>query len=137
MKIYLLTASFYADYTQTLLQNAIKELEKHDYECVVVEVAGVGELPIIAQAILEHQKPAGIICLGIIIKGETDHYEWLIHQVERGLSALTLDYKTPIIQGIIPAHSKKVVEKRLDRGTEWAETLIKTINTIKGLKKGA
>ncbi len=133
--IYILKTNFYPEYTNALLQNATKVLKAEKKEYQVIEVAGVGELPVVAATLLtkKEKNVQGLLCLGIIIKGETDHYEWLINQVERGLSLLTLEHKLPIIQGIVPADNENIIKKRLERGGEWAETLLATTETLKNL----
>jgi len=89
----------------------------------VVRVPGSGELPVAAQW-LAARRPDVIIALGVIIRGETLHYELLAHASARALQRVALDARRPVINGVVVAESEAQAEARclgrIDRGAEFA-----------------
>jgi 6,7-dimethyl-8-ribityllumazine synthase len=69
----------------------------------VARVAGSVELPIIAQALA--RKYDAVVALGVVIKGETEHFKYVCDSVTAGLTRVALDEKTPIGHGVLTVHS--------------------------------
>jgi 6,7-dimethyl-8-ribityllumazine synthase len=72
-------------------------------DVVVQRVAGAVELPVVAQA-LARQCDA-VVALGVVIKGETDHFAYVCDSVTAGLTRVALDESTPVAQGVLTVHS--------------------------------
>jgi 6,7-dimethyl-8-ribityllumazine synthase len=65
----------------------------------VVRVAGVVELPVIAQQLaVDHD---AVVCLGAVIRGRTSHYEYVCDSVTAGITRVALDAATPIGNGVL------------------------------------
>jgi 6,7-dimethyl-8-ribityllumazine synthase len=69
----------------------------------VARVAGSVELPIITQALA--RKYDAVVALGVVIKGETEHFKYVCDSVTAGLTRVALDEKTPIGHGVLTVHS--------------------------------
>jgi 6,7-dimethyl-8-ribityllumazine synthase len=69
----------------------------------VARVAGSVELPIIAQALA--RKYDAVVALGVVIKGETEHFQYVCDAVTIGLTRVSLDEKTPVAHGVLTVHS--------------------------------
>jgi 6,7-dimethyl-8-ribityllumazine synthase len=69
----------------------------------VARVAGSVELPIIAQALA--RKYDAVVALGVVIKGETEHFKYVCDAVTTGLTRVSLDEKTPVAHGVLTVHS--------------------------------
>jgi len=86
-------------------------------------VPGSGELPVAAQW-LAARRPDVVVALGVIIRGETLHYELLAHASARALQRVALDARLPVINGIVVAEDEAQAEARclgrIDRGAEFA-----------------
>ncbi len=89
----------------------------------VVRVPGSGELPVAAQA-LAAARPDVVIALGVIVRGETLHYELLAYATAEGLQRVALDARVPVINGIVVAENEAQAEARclgrINRGAEFA-----------------
>src|ERR1700693_5145295 len=73
-------------------------------ECVEVHwVPGSFELPQAARALARTGRYAGVVCVGVIIRGETPHFEYLSGAVAHGLSRVALETRVPISFGVITA----------------------------------
>lgn len=68
-------------------------------ELTVVRVAGAIELPVIAQALARTHD--AVVALGVVIKGETPHFEYVCDAVTAGLTRVSLDESTPVGNGVL------------------------------------
>ncbi|MEU4558237.1 6,7-dimethyl-8-ribityllumazine synthase [Actinoplanes sp. NPDC023936] len=68
-----------------------------------VRVAGSVELPVIAQALA--RKCDAVVALGVVIKGETQHFEYVCDAVTTGLTRVALDEGTPVAHGVLTVQS--------------------------------
>ena len=69
-------------------------------EVSIFWVPGSFEIPVMARHLATYGRRA-VICLGAVIRGETDHYEYIAQAVSRGLTDVALDTRTPIIFGVL------------------------------------
>ncbi|MBG0566241.1 6,7-dimethyl-8-ribityllumazine synthase [Actinoplanes aureus] len=72
-------------------------------EVFVARVAGSVELPVVAQAMA--RKYDAVVALGVVIKGETQHFEYVCDAVTTGLTRVALDEATPVAHGVLTVHS--------------------------------
>ncbi|GAA1591608.1 6,7-dimethyl-8-ribityllumazine synthase [Actinoplanes couchii] len=72
-------------------------------DVVVVRVAGSVELPVVAQALA--RKLDAVVALGVVIKGETQHFEYVCDAVTAGLTRVALDESTPVAHGVLTVGS--------------------------------
>jgi 6,7-dimethyl-8-ribityllumazine synthase len=73
------------------------------HEVVVSRVAGSVELPIVAQALA--RRCDAVVALGVVIKGETDHFKYVCDAVTTGLTRVSLDEETPVAHGVLTVQS--------------------------------
>merc|ERR1712061_922629 len=95
-------------------------------DIIVEQVAGSYEIPSAAQVLLESGSFHGVICIGCLIKGETMHFEYINEAVTQGIMRLNLDYKTPVIYGILSVLNEEhararsgLDDKGHNSGTDW------------------
>jgi 6,7-dimethyl-8-ribityllumazine synthase len=69
----------------------------------VTRVAGAVELPVVAQALA--RKYDAVVAIGVVIKGETQHFEYVCEAVTSGLTRIALDEGTPVAHGVLTVHS--------------------------------
>ncbi|MEV4282224.1 6,7-dimethyl-8-ribityllumazine synthase [Actinoplanes xinjiangensis] len=72
-------------------------------EVVTARVAGSVELPVVAQAMA--RRVDAVVALGVVIKGETQHFEYVCDAVTTGLTRVALDESTPVAHGVLTVHS--------------------------------
>lgn len=92
----------------------------------IVRVAGANEIPVTIQHFVSKypEKFSVVIALGLIIKGDTDHYEMVRDSVTMGITHLSLQCNVPIIQGVLACHNKEQAVERKSLGEEFAETAL-------------
>ena len=110
--IFVIGSTFYADLLDNLFQGvkeAVNEVGKNNLSdnYKFVSVPGAFEVPGMVKTIIDNEKPDLIITLGVLIKGETAHFEYISSAVSNSISALSIQSKIPIIFGIITAYNKE------------------------------
>ena len=101
-------ATFYKDIAERLLNGAaegfvlggVSEASVHTYR-----VPGAFELPFAAKLCAEYGRFAGIACLGVVIRGETSHYDHVTSEVASGTQRVQLDTGVPCAFGVITAEN--------------------------------
>jgi 6,7-dimethyl-8-ribityllumazine synthase len=68
-------------------------------EVVAVRVAGAVELPVVAQALA--RRCDAVVALGVVIRGETAHFDYVCQSVTEGLTRVALDESTPVAHGVL------------------------------------
>ena len=98
----------------------------------VIEVPGSFEIPLAAKELLEDKNIEGIVTIGTIIKGGTDHDTVVAHTVARKLLDLSCEYNKPVSLGISgPNITWQQSEKRIE---EYAIRAVDSV--VKMLRKG-
>ena len=123
-----------------LLENTVKTLKTHhlaEKNLQIIQVPGALEIPFTVKKIIE--QPAhydAVITLGLVIKGDTYHFELVCNESYRALMDLSLKSSIPIIFGILTVNSiaqaeERVLEKKLNKGAEFALSALEMITLNK------
>ena len=92
---------FYEDLADRLVQGASGVFEKAGVEVDVHDVPGAFELPLAARYCADSGRYAGVACLGAVIRGETDHYDYVCGQAAAGIARVSLDTGVPCAFGVL------------------------------------
>jgi len=125
--------------TSKLLEGAAAALKKYgvdEKKITVFWVPGAVEIPLIVKKVAKSKKYSAIITLGAVIKGETQHFDYVCSLVSSGVSAVNLEFEIPVIFGVLTTEN---LEQALDRcggklgnkGHESAVTALELVNLIK------
>ena len=115
-----------------LLENGVSESD-----ITIAKVPGSFEIPLVADDMASSGNHDAVICLGAVIKGETDHYEYVSQGAAEGISRVVLVKRFPVMFGVLTTHN---VEQALDRcggrkGNEGESCAISAIKTVNVLNK--
>jgi 6,7-dimethyl-8-ribityllumazine synthase len=105
-------ARFYEDLANRLVDGARRAFEEAGASADVHPVPGAFELPLAAKYCAESGRYAGVACLGAVIRGETDHYEYVCGESARGIARVSLDTGVPCAFGVLTVDS---LEQALER----------------------
>jgi 6,7-dimethyl-8-ribityllumazine synthase len=108
-------ATFYEDLAQRLANGAVEAFEENDVSPASVhtyEVPGAFELPLAAKWCAESGRFDGIACLGVVIRGETDHYEFVSAEAARGIQEVAISTGVPCAFGVITCDTREQAEAR-------------------------
>jgi 6,7-dimethyl-8-ribityllumazine synthase len=92
---------FYEDLARRLVEGATRVFLDAGGSVDVHEVPGAFELPLAAKYCAESGRYDGIVCLGAVIRGETDHYEYVSGEAARGIQRVQLDTGVPCAFGVL------------------------------------
>jgi 6,7-dimethyl-8-ribityllumazine synthase len=97
-------ATFYEDLAERLTRGALEGFREQGVEESAVDlhdVPGAFELPLAAQVCAESGRYAGIACIGAVIRGETDHYDYVCEAATYGITRVQLDTGVPCAFGVL------------------------------------
>jgi 6,7-dimethyl-8-ribityllumazine synthase len=126
-------ATFYADLAERLVNRATEAFADAGVSPASVhkfEVPGAFELPLAAKWCAESGRFAGVACLGVVIRGETDHYDYVCAEAARGIQELQVRSGIPCAFGVITANNREQAEARAggekrDQGRSAAEAVMR------------
>ena len=131
-KIALVAAKWNAELVQELVKSGTRHLEALGFSNLkIVYVPGAWELVHAAQKELAHAD--GVIAFGVVIRGETTHYELISESVAQGLMQISIDNKKPVAFGLIATENLQQAEDRvssskLNKGREIAQSLVEMLD---------
>lgn len=116
--------------TSGLRDGAIEYFETSGADYTVVDTPGAFELPLIAQKLLSSGYD-GVVALGAVVDGETDHYEHVAHRASEGLLRVMLDTGKPVAFGILTVREEGHALERSapgpgNKGAEAAAAAVQT-----------
>lgn len=125
-----------------LLEGALDALKRHDASLDKVDVAwtpGAFEIPGIAKKMASSKKYDALVCLAVIIRGGTPHFDYIASEVAKGIAQVNLESGVPAAFGIITADTiEQAVEragtKSGNKGWQAAVSAIEMANLIKTMK---
>jgi 6,7-dimethyl-8-ribityllumazine synthase len=93
-------ARWHHEITDQLLDRALLAAKSCGIADVrVVHVAGSVEIPVVAQALARRYD--AVVALGVVIRGETAHFDYVCQSVTEGLTRVALDESTPVAHGVL------------------------------------
>ncbi|MCX8071853.1 MAG: 6,7-dimethyl-8-ribityllumazine synthase [Candidatus Binatia bacterium] len=104
LRIGIVTARFNEIVTERLLRGALKALREaqvRDDDIEVVQVPGTFEVPLAADSLAGAGRFDALVCLGAIVRGETQHHHYIAEAVFRALQQVQLARHVPIALGIL------------------------------------
>ena len=139
----LVAARFNHFVVQHLVAGAEDGLKRHgvaDDAIDLVWVPGSFEIPLVAQRLAAGGKYAAVICLGAVIRGDTDHYDYVAGEAAKGVAQAALKTGVPIAFGILTCDTLEQAINRAgakagNKGFDAAMTAIEMVNLLKNLPK--
>ncbi len=108
-------------------------------EPTVVRVLGAVEIPVVAQALAENHD--AVVALGVVIRGETPHFDYVCDAVTQGLTRVSLDAATPVANGVLTTNTEQQALARAglptsseDKGAQATAAAVSTALTLRELR---
>ena len=142
LKIAIVSARFNEIVTRQLMLGAVETLDRYgvdDDDISIAWVPGSFELPVVAKALAESGKYDAIICLGAVIRGETDHYNMVANQSASGIASVGRETGVPTIFGVLTTENMDQAINRSggksgNLGSNSAVAAVETALLIKSIK---
>jgi len=140
----IVASRYNARYVDAMVRAAVTELRRAGAKVQIVRVPGAYEIPVVAKRLIElpdeiSRSPlAGIICLGVILRGETVHAAHIGEAVSRALMDIQIASGVPVIHEVLLLESKeqarvRCLDRRHNRGMEAAQTALQMARIMAAL----
>ncbi len=122
--------------TSKLVEGSLDALERlgaDEKSIEIFKVPGSFELPLIAKKVCESKKFDAVICLGVVIRGQTPHFDYVAGEAAKGIGQVGMQFGLPVMFGVITADT---LEQAIDRsgvkfgnkGFEAAMSAVELVN---------
>ena len=108
-------------------------------EPTVVRVLGAIEIPVVAQELARTHD--AVVALGVVIRGQTPHFDYVCDAVTQGLTRVSLDESTPVANGVLTTNTEEQALDRAglpgsaeDKGEQAAAAAMSTALTLRDLR---
>ena len=138
-KIYIVASTFYKDLIDQMIKGATEENNGMN-DLNIIKVPGAFEIPGMVNCVIENQNPDLVIALGVLIKGESDHFEYISSSVSNSISRLSIKNTIPIIFGVLTVHNmEQAIERayvsKKNKGGEAMKTGLEMLRLYDTYKK--
>ena len=107
---------FYSELAERLEAGARGVFEREGLHMDVHDVPGAFELPLGAKYCADSGRYAGVVCLGAVIRGETDHYDYVCAEAAGGIARVSLDTGVPCAFGVLTVDNMEQAMARTGGG---------------------
>jgi 6,7-dimethyl-8-ribityllumazine synthase len=135
MKIGIVVSEYNYDITMMMLQRATEHAKFLGAEVTrTLKVPGTFDIPLGVKKLLEIPDIEGVVTIGAVIKGETDHDQIIMQNSARKIEDLGLEYSKPVALGISgPNQTRLQAEARIEAARDAVESVVKMIKRLKEL----
>lgn len=134
VKIGIVVSRWNSMITEKMLEGALKALKGNgiiEEDITVVRCPGSYEIPLAVQKVLENRDVAGVIALGVVIRGGTPHFEYVCDAVNRGITDLILKHNKPVAFGVLTTDDvKQALERAGEKGNKGGEAALALLEMI-------
>ena len=119
LRVALCVARFYTELAEKLEQGARAALDEAGASTIEsFSVPGAFELPLVAKYAAESGRFDAVVCLGAVIRGETDHYDYVCQTAARGISEVSLKTGVPVGFGVLTVDTMEQALARVAGGAK-------------------
>jgi 6,7-dimethyl-8-ribityllumazine synthase len=137
----IVASRYNARYVDAMLRAAQGELKRAGAKVVTVRVPGAYEIPVVAAKLARVSEPplAGIICLGVILRGATTHAQHIGEAVSDALVHIQIQHEIPVIHEVLLLENEdqaraRCLDSKRNRGLEAAQTALEMGEVMKSLR---
>ncbi|OMC32578.1 6,7-dimethyl-8-ribityllumazine synthase [Mycobacterium sp. GA-1841] len=143
VKLAIVASTWHTTICDALLDGARKvAAEAGIAEPTVVRVLGAIEIPVVAQALAATHD--AVVALGVVIRGQTPHFDYVCDAVTQGLTRVSLDAATPVANGVLTTDNEQqaldragLADSSEDKGAQAAAAALSTALTLRELRANA
>ena len=140
IKLAIVASTWHTKICDALLDNACRVAR----ECgvckpTVVRVLGAIEIPVVAQELARNHD--AVVALGVVIRGQTPHFDYVCDAVTQGLTRVSLDAATPVANGVLTTDNEEQALDRAglpssaeDKGTQATAAALSAALTLRELR---
>jgi len=118
MRLAIVASRFNEALASKLLERAEAEARRLGAQARVVSVPGALEIPVALRWLAQSGRYEALVAIGMVIRGETYHFEVVANESARGVMQIALESGLPIANGILTTDDEAQAEARLEKGAE-------------------
>lgn len=141
LNVVVVAGSWHDAITDGLIAGATRVLDASGASHTLVRVPGAFELPVVAQAALRNGADA-VVCLGVIIRGGTPHFDFVSNAATDGLTRVALDEGKPVGFGVLTLDDEQqgidragLPGSREDKGAEAASAALSAASLLRSMNR--
>jgi 6,7-dimethyl-8-ribityllumazine synthase len=139
MRFGVVVARFNDFVAQRLLEGAVDALVRHgadESDLTVVWVPGSFEIPLAAQELAASGRVDAVVCLGVVVRGDTPHFDYVAGEASKGVGAIGLQTHLPVTFGVV---TTETMEQAIDRaggkhGNKGADAALAAVEMVSLLR---
>ncbi|MFH1276631.1 MAG: 6,7-dimethyl-8-ribityllumazine synthase [Candidatus Woesearchaeota archaeon] len=137
MKLGIVVSEFYwEEITSKMLELSLKVCKENNVETEVIKVPGSFDIPLSVKRLLGKNEIDGVITLGAVIAGETEHDVIISTALAKTLQELSLQFDKPVVLGVNgPRMSYSQAIARIKRAGEVTQVCINLVKSLKQILK--
>jgi 6,7-dimethyl-8-ribityllumazine synthase len=140
LSLAIVASTWHEQICDALLEGALRVAKDSGIaEPKVVRVLGAIEIPVVAQALAVGHD--AVVALGVVIRGQTPHFDYVCDAVTQGLTRVSLDSSTPVANGVLTTNDEKQALDRAglpgsaeDKGAQAAAAALSTALTLRDIR---
>lgn len=134
-KFAIVAARFYkkeVDWLEDGARRGLRDCGVADDAIDVIDVPGCFELPVAARRLISNGDYDGIVALGIVVRGDTPHFDYVAGECARGIMALQVSTGMPIGFGVLTTNTLEQAKERADpkRGDKGYEAAVAAATVV-------
>jgi 6,7-dimethyl-8-ribityllumazine synthase len=133
MKIGIVVADYRKEMTDKMLAVALDELKSNEVDVEVLSVPGAYEIPLAVKKLVKKEEIDGVVCIGVVIQGDTDHDLVCANNALRLMADLSVEFEKPVCSSIIgPRVSEELAKKRVEIYPKHAaNAVVRMVNVLR------
>jgi 6,7-dimethyl-8-ribityllumazine synthase len=143
LRIAIVASRFNETISKRLVEGALHALQQHgvaDDDVSLAWVAGAFEIPVVARRVALSREVDAVVAIGVVIRGETAHFEYVAGNAATGVASASLETGVPISFGVLTTETTEQAAERAggklgNKGYEAAVTAIEMANLWASLPK--
>lgn len=140
LRLAIVASTWHSEICDALLDGARKVASESGIDDpTVVRVIGAIEIPVIAQELARNHD--AVVALGVVIRGQTPHFDYVCDAVTQGLTRVSLDSSTPVANGVLTTNTEEqaldragLPESAEDKGAQATGAALITALTLRDLR---
>jgi 6,7-dimethyl-8-ribityllumazine synthase len=136
----IVVSRYNGELTNQMLARAIDALEEAGVSAdavTIMPVPGAFELPLAAMALAKTRRYACVVALGVIVRGETPHFDYIASEAASGLQLAAIETGVPVAFGVLTVETAEQAQARIDRAADAVQTALEMADVFAQLRASA
>jgi 6,7-dimethyl-8-ribityllumazine synthase len=134
-QVCIVATRWHGELVDALLAGALDAVTESGATAYVERVPGAFELPVVADALARSDRYDALVCLGVVMRGGTPHFDYVCRAVADGCLRVSLDHRIPVGFGVLTVDDETQAKARLGKGREAVDAVLETVQTLDDIRR--